>query len=163
MSLDPSVTITPLTPYGVGYDGAFWTVQSWFTSYGGVTYTGHPWRLQDNCELDRIGIRADDNLDNTLHSGTVYHRHSCFYLSVRANDAYWESDSQVLIVFDVESASGTQDIQIFVGSDLVREETIDGRENIAILYDFVPVAAVVLRPKDIYEKLRFYKANVFVI
>jgi hypothetical protein len=67
------------------------------------------------------------------------------------------------MIFDVETLTGPQDIQVFVGNDLVREETIDGRENIVIVYDFVSMASVIIRPKTIYENMAFYKASVFVV
>lgn len=163
MSLSPSLAVTPLSPRVTSYDGAFWTAVVSFCSYGGYTYFNYPNTLENNCNLDRITVRADDNLDNTLNSGTYWYRHSCFYTHVRLNDGYWASDTQVIMIFDVESATGTQGIQAFVGWDLVRDETIDGRENIVIAYDFTPNVTVIIRPKTIYEKLRFYKASVYIV
>jgi hypothetical protein len=76
---------------------------------------------------------------------------------------YWALDTQTIVIFDVETASGLQDIQVFVGNDLTREENIDGRENIVIVYEFVPTAALFIRPKTEGEIFRFYKASVFIV
>ena len=163
MSVSPSFTVTPLSPRVSLYDGTSWMGTASFISLGGVTSSFSSYRLEDHYELDRIMVSADDNLDNTLNSGTVWYRHSCFRTYVSLSSGYWASDTQVIMIFDVETIIGPQDIQVFVGSDLVREETIDGRENIVIVYDFVPSASVVIRPKTLYKKLHFYKASVFVV
>ena len=163
MNLSPSLIIAPLSPVVNLYDGGLWIAQGTLASNGGMTFPWGPYRLEDHYELDRLLVRAGKTWDNTLNSDSIWWRHASYYVVVYLNSNYWSSDTQVIVILDVETASGPQDIQVFVGTDLVREETIDGRENIVIMYDFVPTVGVVVRPKTRYEKLYFYKASVHIV
>ena len=163
--MEPSMVITPLNPDVIL---PFFAGRGRFTSWGGVTIHSQPNRLYDHYNLDRLMVKADDNLDDNLSSGTKnWHRHSCFRIKVDLSPWYWRDDTQVIVIFDVEtgdqSDDSSQDIQVFVGEHLVREETIDGRENIVIVYDFVPEVCLIIRPKTLNKRLRFYKAYIFIV
>ncbi len=113
--------------------------------------------------MDRLLVRAGKTWGNTLNSDSWWYRHASYAIYVGLNSNYWSSDTQAIVILDVETASGPQDIQVFVGSDLVREEAIDGRENIVIVYDFVSGVNIIVRPKTMDKTLRFYKASVYVV
>ncbi len=162
MSLNPSLIITPLSPLVTLYDSGV-VARGYFSSYGGYTYHYSPRKLSDNYDNDRILIRQTNTWDNTRNADSFFYNHAVFNTRVYLNDNYWSGDTQVLVIFDIETNSGPQDIQIFVGNELVREESIDGRENIVIVYDFVRNVNINVRPKSAYETLFFYKASVFII
>ena len=162
MSLNPSLIITPLSPWVTLYDPTIVASGS-FNSYGGRIYYYSPRRLSDHYDNDRILIRQTKTWDNTLNADSYWYKHAAFKTRVWLDDNYWAGDTQVLVIFDIETDSGLQDIQIFVGNELIREESIDGRENILIVYDFVRDVDITVRPKSAYERLYFYKASIFII
>ena len=157
MSLNPSLIITPLSPQMSLYDSAL-VAAGYFSSY-----SFSPRRLSDHYDNDRSLIYQTRTWYNSLNADSHWSSHAAFKTRVYLNDNYWAGDTQVLVIFDIETDTGPQDIQIFVGNELVREESIDGRENIVIVYDFVRSVTIFVRPKTNYERLYFYKASIFII
>lgn len=162
MNPEPALTLTPLLPETTMIDSGTMVARGLLFSTGG--YTSIPPRsLADHCNKDRMLVYQSKTWDNTLNGDSQWYEHAAFLTDLFLDPDYYGHEKQVLVVLDVETASGPQEIQVFVGSQLVREQTISGRENIAFLYDILQRSTFFVRPKTIYKLMYFYRASIFII
>jgi hypothetical protein len=158
-----SFTVTPLNPDARIYHGAAVVARGRLWSFGGFTSAGAVDTLSDHYAKNRLLVRAGKAWQNNLNEGSDnWSRFASFQIHIDFRLDFWDPDSRVLLILDVEGY-GPQDIQVFVGTDLIEEKTIDGRRNVAILYDVTESARFIVRPKTLYKHLYFYKASVSII
>ena len=136
--LNPSFEISPLSPFSSGYDPATpngpYAYARLYT-YGGMTRDYWSLQSQNNNDEIIIGynpVSLSDTNNITNVTDQIYRKCSIHLLPRLLNVP---DDSQLLVVFGFRNITGSPQLQFFVGTDLVRTETIDGTEQIAILLD----------------------------
>lgn len=158
MSLESTFTLTPRSPYISNASG-----RARFYAWGGYIANYGVYTLERQYANDSVVIWQGNLPDPTSVAG--YYRNAAFLALLRFTDI--GADDQFLAVFTVKSLSySDNDIQIFVNTDLVREETLEHNveHNIAILMDAVPSRTwIFIRPKNPDKQLAFYKMDGYII
>jgi len=138
MAMDPFFSLTPQAPFVYSYDAAApaapYAMAS-LASYGGLSWSFDPYRLQDQVANDELIVGRDavplEHRTMASFTNDLYRR--CGF-SVGWYGYNIPPDGQFLVVVQLR---GIRDAtaQFFVGTEFVRAEAIAGDAHVALLID----------------------------
>ncbi|MHA1187262.1 MAG: hypothetical protein ACTSSK_10390 [Candidatus Heimdallarchaeota archaeon] len=149
--------ITPKTPYT-----NITELSAGFVAAG--VFVGYPnnsvYALDRFCLYDYVIVKSNTN--NTNANMFYWSRQGAIQIYIYPRTPIRQTDNQLLLIFRIKKVSGrsTDPIQILLFNDVLKEEVIDGEENIAILTDIPATGGLLfyVRPKTTYQYMLMFKS-----